>query len=589
VPAIESINAAAGECGAKVAAVFTAEATGTPVPAIVYKVGGEVIDADYLFPVGSTIVTAIATNTCGTVEKQIAVLVKDITLPIVKTKSITVKLDASGNVTIKPEDVNDSSSDACGIKGLALDKTSFNCTNVGDNTVTLSVIDQNSNVATEVATVTVKDESAPVFTAVPALITLATDANKCGALVTYLTPTASDNCTYNILQTAGLASSSVFPIGTTTNTFTVTDASGNAATASFDVVVTNDLPQLKPLTFTAPATPLVINSTVNMSIGFVDDNLKSAVWNWDDGSSSTGHIDFTNRRITGNRTYTTPGVYTPTVTVTDWCGQTTQETYLYVVIYDPNGGFVTGGGWINSPAGAYKADLALAGKANFGFVAKYKKGSSVPDGNTEFQFKTGNLNFNSTAYDDMRLVIAGAKANYKGVGTINGSGNYGFMVAAIDGQYNKGTGPDKFRIKIWDRSNGDIVVYDNNLNSVNAGEDADPEMTIAGGSIVIHAAKSARESAASEPESAAAALALNAYPNPFSGKATVRFVTAADEDYTLDVYDLKGMLVQRLKAGKAQAGRLTQVVWEAGQSPIGLYVIRLTTKGGVQHVKLVRK
>ncbi len=32
------------------------------------------------------------------------------------------------------------------------------------------------------------------------------------------------------------------------------------------------------------------------------------------------------------------------------------ELTVLVVIYDPDGGFVTGGGWINSPAGAYSAD-----------------------------------------------------------------------------------------------------------------------------------------------------------------------------------------------------------------------------------------
>ena len=63
------------------------------------------------------------------------------------------------------------------------------------------------------------------------------------------------------------------------------------------------------------------------------------------------------------------------------------------------GGFVTGGGWIMSPAGAYSADLDLEDKANFGFVSKYKKGASLPTGNTEFQFKAGDLNFHSDEYD----------------------------------------------------------------------------------------------------------------------------------------------------------------------------------------------
>ena len=52
----------------------------------------------------------------------------------------------------------------------------------------------------------------------------------------------------------------------------------------------------------------------------------------------------------------------------------------FIVVYDPTGGFVTGGGWIDSPAGAYAANLSLTGKANFGFVSKYQKGANKPTG-----------------------------------------------------------------------------------------------------------------------------------------------------------------------------------------------------------------
>ena len=41
----------------------------------------------------------------------------------------------------------------------------------------------------------------------------------------------------SLTQTAGLASGSVFPVGTTTNTFVATDAAGNTSTCSFNVIV----------------------------------------------------------------------------------------------------------------------------------------------------------------------------------------------------------------------------------------------------------------------------------------------------------------------------------------------------------------
>jgi len=72
---------------------------------------------------------------------------------------------------------------------------------------------------------------------------------------------------------------------------------------------------------------------------------------------------------------------------------------------------------------------------------------------------------------------------YKGVGTINGSGNYGFMLSAIDEKLTPSTDVDLFRIKIWDKDNGEAIVYDNQMD---APDDADPTTAIGGGSIVIH-------------------------------------------------------------------------------------------------------
>ena len=170
------------------------------------------------------------------------------------------------------------------------------------------------------------------------------------------------------------------------------------------------------------------------------------------------------------------GVYTITGTATTPFDPVSDTWTL--VVYDPSGGFVTGGGWIYSPAGAYTLNAELEGKATFGFVSKYQKGANVPTGNTEFQFRAAGMNFKGTSYD--WLVVAGSRAQYKGTGTINGLGVYKFLLTAIDGQINGGGGVDKFRIKIWDSTG---VIYDNQLGDADT---ADPSTVIAGGSIVIH-------------------------------------------------------------------------------------------------------
>ena len=67
------------------------------------------------------------------------------------------------------------------------------------------------------------------------------------------------------------------------------------------------------------------------------------------------------------------GVYEVCVRGTDALDNVGAPECAFLVAYDPSGGFVTGGGWIDSPAGAYAPDPTLTGKANFGFVSKYSR------------------------------------------------------------------------------------------------------------------------------------------------------------------------------------------------------------------------
>ncbi len=162
-----------------------------------------------------------------------------------------------------------------------------------------------------------------------------------------------------------------------------------------------------------------------------------------------------------------PGIYDVCLTVNDGTVNSDPDCTI-VVVYDPSGGFVTGGGWIDSPVNADYQYMQVGGKATFGFVAKYKKGANVPDGNTEFQFKAGDLNFHSSSYE--WLVVAGNTAQFKGEGTINDEGSYKFVISADDDN------PDTFRIKIWYEEIGaEVVVYDNGS-----------QQSLGGGSIVVH-------------------------------------------------------------------------------------------------------
>ncbi|WP_299440106.1 VCBS repeat-containing protein [uncultured Aquimarina sp.] len=81
----------------------------------------------------------------------------DTTNPTIVTQDITVQLDALGNASITPAQIDNGSSDNCGIQSMSLDITTFNSTNAGTNVVTLTVTDVNGNSDSRTATVTVQN------------------------------------------------------------------------------------------------------------------------------------------------------------------------------------------------------------------------------------------------------------------------------------------------------------------------------------------------------------------------------------------------------------------------------------------------
>jgi PKD repeat protein len=389
--------------------------------------------------------------------------------------------------------------DGSGVQALPLTGKTFSLSHVyADNaavpyTVTVTVTDNDGGVGSDTAAVTVnnvaptssvsnngpKNEGSAVTVSFGAV----TDP---GTLDTFKYSFDWNNDgTYEVVdQVASSADHTWYDNGVFTVKAKVSDKDGGFTAYTTAVTVNNVAPTV---TITGPKTWVVPIGSVTFAGSFTDPgtaDTHTATWYFDNVPSDgvvletpglgTGTVSLT-------KTFAT-GVYNVKLTVTDDDGGVGTATQYngadaILVVYDPNGGFVTGGGWIISPAGAYKADPTMTGKANFGFVSKYKKGATVPEGETEFQFQAGNLNFHSGSYQ--WLVISGQKATYKGVGTINGAGNYAFVLSAIDGTQ------DKFRIKIWENNQGNAVVYDNLLKS-NAADDDEPTTVLGGGNIVIH-------------------------------------------------------------------------------------------------------
>ena len=262
------------------------------------------------------------------------------------------------------------------------------------------------------------------------------------------------------------------------------DPNHTASSGSATFSIANAAPAVA---ITAPTLGTVVAApyTAPLTATFTDagdPNAHTCTIGWDDGTPTILAVSGTTAgTCSATHQYTTAGVYTIQVTITDQAGAQGSASVM-LVVYDPTAGFVTGGGWITSPAGAYRANQALTGQAAFGFVSKYQKGTSIPTGETEFDFQMAGFSFHSSTYQ--WLVVSGAKAQFKGTGTVNGVGGYSFLLTATDGQVSGGGGVDKFRIKIWNTASG-ALVYDNNYTAPDDLDTANPQ-ALGGGSIVIH-------------------------------------------------------------------------------------------------------
>ncbi|MGI4761620.1 MAG: fibronectin type III domain-containing protein [Janthinobacterium lividum] len=248
VPTLATIPAPADQCGATVA--FAATAGGAPAPTVTYTLSsGATITSPYFFPVGTTPVTATATNGCGTLAKTFTVTVIDQTAPTVLTQTLTVALQ-NGTATITAAQVNNGSTDACGIAALALSQTTFSCDNIGANTVTLTVTDSHGNVATQTATVTVTGTVPTPTIAVKPSSNVYTGGNAAALYLGYgpqsVTLTATGGTSYQWYPAAGLSTSTgatttftATKPGRYTYLLTATSASGCQASTSITLTVTD--------------------------------------------------------------------------------------------------------------------------------------------------------------------------------------------------------------------------------------------------------------------------------------------------------------------------------------------------------------
>jgi hypothetical protein len=233
---------------------FTQEATGPEGAAVSFKVAGTdnvdpdpTVTADHhsgdTFPVGTTVVTGTAKDQAGNVtQKSFGVTVQDTTPPAIQGVPAHVTVEATGpaggTATFTPPTATDTVDGPVPVK---LDHDSGAIFPLGDTTVNCTAADAHGNRAAVAFTVTVQDTTPPAIGAVPAPLKVeATDAR--GAVVTFTSPTATDQVDGTVPVICTPASGTVFPVGTTTVTGTATDAHKNQSITRFTVTVADTTP-----------------------------------------------------------------------------------------------------------------------------------------------------------------------------------------------------------------------------------------------------------------------------------------------------------------------------------------------------------
>ncbi|MEO5946403.1 MAG: SBBP repeat-containing protein [Chitinophagaceae bacterium] len=339
---------------------------------------------------------------------------------------------------------------------------------------------------------------------------------------------------------------------TYTITITATDPSGNTAIKTIEVKVPHNIKN--PHSGKA----YIVNSAFPFEGEFWDKagNTHTAKWLIDGSTTAKATITEPsgnkNGKVSGSYKFTSPGIYKLQMNVTDQTGvthytNTAGDLEAIVVIYDPNGGNTYGGGYYNSPAGALKSNFAATGKASYGFAMNYFKNSTNPKGETQFDFKVGDFEFNALNFE--YLVISNSMAQFKGTGKIiGGQSGIGFTMTVVDGDID-GTGVDKIRMKIYNRNTGEII-YDNQQGASDA---ALPIQPVGENSIVVISGTSSApvtanrtENIVTESKSEEVSNDFNvaAFPNPSSSHFMINVKGNGNEKITMQVVDMYGRIIE---------------------------------------------
>ncbi|MDO7849378.1 HYR domain-containing protein [Hymenobacter sp. M29] len=620
-PAALTVSTDAGQCAATGVALGQATAADNCAGVTVTN------NAPATFPKGLTTVTYTATDAAGlTATATQVVTVTDTEAPVVVAPAaVTVSADAgqcsASNVTLGTATAGDNCA------GVTVTNNAPAVFPKGTTTVRWTATDATGLTATATQVVTVVDAEKPTITA-PAARSVSTNPGQCSATQVALgTPTVADNCTG---VTVANNAPATFPKGTTTVTWTATDAAGNTANAT-QVVTVNDterpvLAALANITANAPATQC--GAVVSFS-PTATDNCAGATVVASSASGSTFAVGITTVNVTatdasgntstGSFTVTVRDVTAPTalaknVTVTlvngaasvtpaqvnngsaDACGiasVTLNKTTFTCANIGANPVTLTVTD-VHGLVSTASAVVTVTGTVPTPGITVTPAGSVYTGGvatNLYLGYGAQSVTLTATGGVSYAWSPSAGLSNYKAANptfTASTPGTFTYTVTATNAYGCTATKTVTLRVvDVRCGNNNDKVIVCHNGHEICISPNAvDTHLTGHTGDQLGTCSSAARGVAEAASVAVAAKNELSAFPNPVTENATVAFRTAQDGPAQVLVYNELGQRVATLFDGAATAGQQYSLTLNGQRLTSGLYVCRLVTNGKTETLRL---
>lgn len=489
---------------------------------------------------------------------------------ITKSFTITTETDTEKPTITAPPTIKTNTTSNCTATGVVLGTpvTTDNCsvvsiTNnapttfpIGTTTVTWTVKDGSGNTATATQIITVKDGTKPTITA-PPTVTVNADSNGTASGIKLGTPLTADNCS---VASVTNDAPTTFPLGNTTVTWTVKDASNNIATAT-QIVSVKEAISIPTPNFSASTTATNINESIN----FKDNSTNTPTsWIWE--ITRTGSTPLISTLQNPTFTFVDAGIYTVKLTATNSSGSNTKTVtdMITVVIPLPSNNFTIeskGETCLNENNGA----INITAKANYNYVASINGTNYTLTNNT---LTVANL---APATYAIRITIPGQyfEQNFSimipKAATIEGKSTISSRLASVE--ITEGTAP--------------YTVFVNGKEQFETTSDTFSVTVNNGDFLEVKTAKACEGIYLKEIADAQASIV--AHPNPTKGEFTIE-VPVSLKNINIDLFTADSKII----SSETKSVTNGQIKFNIENQPAGVYYVKIYLNTP-KYLKIIKK